>query len=76
METDKKTENTKKTSVKETKTFEASYTIPELVEAAKSEFNASSVLVRAALTKEGKKSYTLKEAKEVIERMKKKEVKA
>ena len=62
--------------VKKEKPFEATYTIPELVNASKSEFNTSSIVVRAALTKAGKEMYTMKEAKQLVERMKKKEVKA
>lgn len=58
------------------KPFEATYTIPELMNAAKTEFNTSSIVVRAALTKAGKEMYTMKEAKLIIEKMKKKEVTA
>lgn len=55
---------------------EAKYTIAELVGAAASEFGTTTVVVRAALKKGGKQSYTLKEAKQLIHRMKNKEVKA
>lgn len=55
--------------------YEATYTVEELVQAA-ADFGASRILVRAALTKAGKDSYTMKEAKQLIERMKNKEVRA
>lgn len=70
-------EGKNETKAKETKkVFEATYTIPELVEAAKSEFNTTSIVVRAALAKAGKESYTMREAKQLVERFKNKEVKA
>ena len=56
--------------------FEATYTIEELVDAAKTEFHTNSIVVRAALTTAGKTTYTMKEARELINRMKNKEVKA
>lgn len=75
--TEKKPEVKKElTPVKKEKSFEATYTIPELMNAAKAEFNTSSIVVRAALSRAGKESYTMKEAKQIIEKMKKKEVKA
>ena len=58
------------------KEYEATYTIPELLAAAATEFKTTTVIVRAALTKAGKSAYTLKEAKELIDKMKNKEVKA
>ena len=60
---------------KVTKTFEATYTIPELVDAS-SQFGTNRVVVRAALSKAGKEAYTMKEAKQLIEEMKNKEVRA
>lgn len=63
-------------STKAAKSFVATYTVPELVEAASSEFGTSSVIVRAALKKAGKKTYTMREAKQLVEKMKNKEVKA
>lgn len=76
MESNEKKAGVKKevTTAKKAKPFEASYTIPELVDVAKTEFNTSSIIVRAALTKEGKAAYTMKEARQLIDRMKKKEV--
>lgn len=62
-------------NVKSEKTFEATYTVEELVAAA-SEFNTNRVIVRAALHKAGKAAYTMREAKQLIERMKNKEVRA
>lgn len=62
-------------ATKTEKAYEATYTIDELAAGA-AEFNTSSIVVRAALTKAGKESYTMKEAKQFIERMKNKEVKA
>lgn len=67
------TEETKAKSPK--KIFNPTYTIDELVAAA-AEFETSSVVVRAALTKEGKTSYTKVEATRLIRRMKNKEVSA
>lgn len=63
-------------TTKAQKVFEPQYTVEELVSAAKSEFDTTSIVVRAALEKAGKKSYTIREAKQLIERMKKKEVRA
>lgn len=57
------------------KEYEATYTIAELVDA-HAEFKTTRVVVRAALSKAGKEAYTLKEAKQLIERMKNKEVRA
>ena len=59
-----------------TKVYEAKYTISELAKAAKSEFDTTSIVVTAALTKAGKEAYTMKEAKQLVERFKHKEVKA
>ena len=65
------------TKAKETKkAYEATYTISELANAAKSEFNTTSIVVTAALTKAGKETYTMREAKQLVERFKNKEVKA
>ncbi|MBR5193086.1 MAG: hypothetical protein IKW37_01510 [Bacteroidaceae bacterium] len=58
------------------KKYEPTYTIPELVAAAKTEFKTTTVVVSAALTKAGKNAYTLEEAKQIINTMKNKEVKA
>lgn len=55
--------------------YEPTYTMQELVDAA-ADFNTTSIVVRAALTKGGKDAYTMKEAKQLIERMKNKEVRA
>lgn len=55
--------------------FEATYTIAELVDAS-AEFKTNRVVVRAALTKAGKDAYTMREARQLIEKMKNKEVKA
>lgn len=63
-------------AVKKESVYEATYTIPELLKAAETEFETTSVVVRAALKQAGKKSYTLNEAKKLIERMKHKEVRA
>ena len=60
----------------EKKAYEATYTIPELISASASEFGTTSIVVRAALKKAGKYTYTMKEAKEIVEKMKKKEVRA
>lgn len=60
----------------EPKAYEATYTIPELLTAAEAEFKTTTIVVRAALTKAGKRAYTLKEAKQIIDAMMKKEVKA
>ena len=60
----------------EPKTYEPTYTIQELVAAAKAEFKTTTVVVSAALTKAGKNAYTLEEAKQIINTMKNKEVKA
>lgn len=60
----------------EPKKYEPTYTIPELVQAAKAEFKTTTVVVSAALTKAGKNAYTLEEAKQIIDKMKNKEVKA
>ena len=60
---------------KPTKAYEATYTVDELT-AASSRFGTSRVTVRAALTKGGKESYTMAEAKQHVERMKNKEVRA
>lgn len=57
------------------KAYEATYTIAELVEAS-SQFGTNRVVVRAALSKAGKEAYTMKEAKQLIEKMKNKEVRA
>lgn len=57
------------------KAYEATYTIAELVEAS-SRFGTNRVVVRAALSKAGKEAYTMKEAKQLIEKMKNKEVRA
>lgn len=67
-----------KQEVKQTatkKVYEPTYTVKELMEAHK-EFETNSIVVRAALTKGGKDTYTKKEASQLIERMKKKEVKS
>lgn len=69
--TSKKQESTKQPQTP----VEATYTIDELVAAAKTEFNTTSIIVRAALMKAGKHSYTIREAKQLVERMKNKEVK-
>lgn len=53
---------------------EATYSIDELVQAAGT-FQTNTIVVRAALTKAGKTSYTMREARQYIERMKNKEVK-
>ena len=74
MATDENVTKNEKASAK--KTFETTYTVPELVAAATTEFETSTIVVKAALTKGGKESYTMKEAKHLIERMKKKEVRA
>ena len=58
-----------------TKKFEPVYTVAELVKAAKAEFNTSSIVVRAALKKAGQSTYTMAEARKVIDKMKSKEVK-
>lgn len=63
-------------AVKQERAAEPTYTVPELLDAAASEFGTSRIIVRAALTKAGKKAYTLREAKQLIERMKNKEVRA
>lgn len=60
----------------ETKAYVPTYTIPELLVASATEFNTNKVVVRAALTKAGKNAYTLEEAKQIIEKMKYKEVNA
>lgn len=65
-----------KVAEKPVKAFEATYTVEELLAASAAEFKTNRVVVRAALTKAGKKSYTMREAKQLIERMKNKEVKA
>lgn len=57
------------------KAFEATYTVDELLTASGA-FGASRVIVLAALTKGGKESYTMEEAKQLVERMKNKEVRA
>ena len=62
--------------VKPAPAFEATYTIPELLEAAATEFKTNRVVVRAALNKAGKETYTMNEAKRIINEMKNKEVKA
>lgn len=64
-----------KTAEKPKKAFEATYTVDELVKAA-DDFKTSKVVVRAALTKAGKASYTMREASQLVEKMKNKEVKA
>ena len=56
--------------------YEPTYTIPELVAAAKTEFKTTTVVVSAALTRAGKNAYTLEEATQIINKMKTKEVKA
>ena len=61
---------------KTAKKYEPTYTVPELLAGAKTEFNTTTVVVRAALTKAGKDAYTLEEAKQIINKMKNKEVKA
>ena len=58
------------------KKYEPTYSIPELLEAAKTEFKTTTVVVSAALSKAGKNAYTLEEAKQIINQMKTKEVKA
>lgn len=65
-----------KVAEKPAKVFEATYTVEELLAASAVEFKTNRVIVRAALTKAGKKSYTMREAKALIEKMKNKEVKA
>lgn len=66
--------NEKKTTASAPKKeFEATYTIAELLGV---DFGTSSVIVRAALKKGGKESYTMNEAKTLINTMKNKEVKA
>ena len=57
------------------KAFEATYTVKELIDAAQN-LGTSKIVVRAALTKAGKDEYTMKEATNLIERMKNKEVRA
>ena len=64
-----------KQTANQKKVYEPTYTIAELMEASK-EFETNSIVVRAALTKGGKETYTKKEASQLIERMKKKEVKS
>lgn len=64
-----------KTADKPKKAFEATYTVEELVQAA-DEFKTSKVVVRAALTKAGKTSYTMREASLLVDKLKNKEVKA
>ena len=66
-ENDKKQEAPVITAPKQPqKKYEATYTIPELVAAAATEFKTSTIIVRAALTKAGKESYTLREANQII----------
>ena len=55
------------------KAYEATYTIAELVDAS-AKFQTNRSVVRAALSKAGKKAYTMREATQLIERMKNKEV--
>lgn len=57
------------------KEFEATYTLAELVDAA-ADFGTTRIVVRAALTKAGKDAYTLKEAKNLIDKLKNREVRA
>lgn len=56
------------------KAFEATYTIAELMEVC-AYFKTTRVVVKAALAKAGKEAYTLKEAKEIIDRFKSKKTK-
>ena len=56
------------------KGFEATYTIAELMDACDS-FKTTRVVVKAALAKAGKEAYTLKDAKEIIDRFKSKKTK-
>lgn len=67
-------ENRQEKSVAKPK-YEPTYTVQELVDAS-ADFNTTSIVVRAALNKGGKETYTMKEAKQLIERMKNKEVRA
>ena len=71
--------NLKKPEVSETKTetkpvYETKYSVSELIEAAKT-FGAKPVIVKAALS-DGKESYTVSEARKIIDNFKNKEVKA
>lgn len=60
----------------EQKAYVPTYTISELLAATEKAFGTNKVVARAALTKAGKKAYTLEEAKQIIKKMKNKEVKA
>ena len=61
--------------VKPAKEYEATYTVEELVQSANN-LGTTKTVVRAALTQGKKESYTINEAKNLINKMKNKEVKA
>lgn len=70
--TKKKTEN----KVQEKAPYESKYNIDELAAAAKTAFNTSAIMVKAALKTAGKTEYTMDEAKKIVDEFKNKEVKA
>lgn len=71
--TDVKTVDTKQVE-KPKVAYEPTYTVEELLQAVE-EFKTTRIVVRAALKQAGKTEYTMKEAKQLIVRMKSKEVK-
>lgn len=74
--TDKKQKPNQEVKVPEAqKAYEATYTIEELVDASAT-FKTNRTVVRAALSQAGKEAYTMKEATQIIEKMKTKEVRA
>lgn len=72
--TDKKETKTEVQAVKAP--YESKYGIDELAAAAKTAFDTSAIMVRAALKTAGKTEYTMAEAKTIVDKFKNKEVKA
>lgn len=64
----------KSTAAPSTK-YETKYRIEELVDASKPLFDSEMILARAALKAAGKTEYTQKQAKEIVNSFKRKEVK-
>lgn len=56
--------------------YESKYGVEELANAAKEAFGTHALIVRAALKQAGKAEYTMKEATQIVEKFKNKEVKA
>ena len=73
--TEVKTDVKAEAKTEKVKSYETKYSVSELVEAAAT-FGAKPLIVKTALMDAGKESYTVSEAKNIINSFKNKEVKA